>query len=136
MEILKVVAGIYIKDGLCLTSVRNDDQSHAGCYEFPGGKVKKNEFLLEALKRELEEELSVKINVNKLIFLCSYQVIRRKKTIDLSFFSLNSWYGKVQAKENQKLKWIKFNEINNFNMLSSNKRIIDFLNFFLNASKN
>lgn len=119
-----------------MISSRPHNKPFAGFYEFPGGKVKKNEFLLEALKRELEEELSVKINVNKLIFLYSYQVIRRKKTIDLSFFSLNSWYGKVQARENQKLKWIKFNEINNFNMLSSNKRIIDFLNFFLNASKN
>jgi len=108
----------------------------AGFYEFPGGKVKKNEFLIEALKRELKEELAVKINVKKLIFLHSYQVRRRGKIIDLNFFFCDSWYGKIEALESQKVKWIRFSEINNFKMLSSNKKIIDFLNFFLIFSNN
>ena len=75
----------------------------SGFYEFPGGKVKKNEFLLEALKRELMEELSLKINVNKLIFLCSNQLKKKKKKINLNFFSTNNWIGKVKALENKKL---------------------------------
>ena len=112
------------------------NKAFSGFYEFPGGKVKKNEFLTEALKRELKEELSVKINVNKLIFLYSYQVRRRGTMIDLNFFSSDSWQGKIEALENQKVKWIKFSEINNFKMLSSNKKIIAFLNFFLTASNN
>ena len=111
-------------------------KAFAGFYEFPGGKVEKNEFLTEALKRELKEELSVEINVNKLIFLYSYQVKRRGKIIDLNFFSLDSWYGSIKALENQKVKWIRFSEINNFKMLSSNKKIINFLNFFLIVSNN
>ena len=82
------------------------------------------------------EELSVRINVNKLIFLCSYQVIRKRKKIDLNFFSTNSWFGKIEALEKQKVKWIRFSEINDYKMLSSNKKIIDFLNCFLIASKN
>ncbi len=112
------------------------NKSFAGFYEFPGGKVKKNEFLLEALKRELTEELSLKININKLIFLCSYRVIRKKKKIDLNFFSVDSWYGKIEALEKQEVKWIRLSEINDFKMLSSNKKIINFLNCYLISSKN
>jgi len=115
---------------------RPRNKTFAGFFEFPGGKVKKNEFLMEALKRELLEELSVNINVNKLIFLCSYQVIRKKKKIELNFFSTSSWHGKIQALEKQKIKWIRFNEINDLKMLSSNKKIIDFLNYYLIFSKN
>ena len=115
---------------------RPSNKSFSGFYEFPGGKVKKNEFLTEALKRELFEELSVRINVNKLIFLFSYQVRRKRKIIYLNFFSTNCWHGKIQALEKQKIKWIKLSEINNFNMLSSNKKIIDLLKFFLISSKN
>ena len=112
------------------------NKAFGGFYEFPGGKVKKNEFLTEALKRELKEELSVKINVNNLIFLYSYHVRRKGKMIDLNFFSLDTWCGKIEALENQKVKWIRFSEINNFKMLSSNKKIINFLNFFLIVSNN
>ena len=76
---------------------RPSNKSFGGFYEFPGGKVKKNEFLSEALKRELMEELSVRINVNKLIFLCSYQITRKEKKIDLNFFSTNNWLGKIEG---------------------------------------
>ena len=115
---------------------RPNNKSFAGFYEFPGGKVKKNEFLLEALKRELMEELSLRINVNKIIFLCSYQITREKKKIDLNFFSTNNWFGKVKALEKQEVKWIRLCEVKDFKMLASNKKIIDFLNCSLIASKN
>ena len=115
---------------------RPSNKSFRGFYEFPGGKVKKNEFLSEALKRELMEELSVRINVNKLIFLCSYQITRGRKKIELNFFSTNNWIGKVKALEKQEIKWIKLCEFKDFKMLISNKKIINFLNYFLIASKN
>ena len=115
---------------------RPSNKSFGGFYEFPGGKVKKNEFLTEALKRELMEELSVIINVNRLIFLCSYQITRGRKKIDLNFFSTNNWIGKVKALEKQEVKWIKLCEFKDFKMLISNKKIIDFLNCFLISSKN
>ena len=115
---------------------RPSNKSFSGFYEFPGGKVKKNEFLTEALKRELMEELSVIINVNRLIFLCSYQITRGRKKIDLNFFSTNNWIGKVKALEKQEIKWIKLCEFKDFKMLISNKKIINFLNCFLIASKN
>ena len=114
-----------------MISSRPCNKSFAGFYEFPGGKVKKNEFLLEAVKREIMEELSVKVNINKLIFLCSYQVTRGKKKIDLNFFSTNTWFGKIKPLEKQEVKWITLGEVKCFKMLSSNKKIIDFLNFFL-----
>ena len=115
---------------------RPSKKPFAGFYEFPGGKVKKKELLIEALKRELKEELSIKINTNKLIFLFSYQVQRKREIINLNFFSSGSWYGKIEALENQKVKWIRLSEIKDFKMLSSNKKIINFLNFFLIASNN
>ena len=82
------------------------------------------------------EELSVRVNVNKLIFLCSYQITRGRKKIYLNFFSTNNWIGEVKALEKQEVKWIRLCEVKNFKMLTSNKKIIDFLKFFLISSKN
>ena len=37
------------------------------CWEFPGGKVEKNENFEQALKREIKEELNIIILINKKI---------------------------------------------------------------------
>ena len=58
-------------NGTSWTEVTNTPtgKEFAGWYEFPGGKVEKNEYLIESLKRELLEELSIKLNTKNMIFL-------------------------------------------------------------------
>ena len=73
------------------------------------------------------EELSIKININKLIFLKSYPVIRRKKKLILNFFLLVSWNGIIKPLENQEIRWIKLENIKDYKVLVSNKKIIDLL---------
>ena len=72
VRIIKVVACILKKKKRILISSRPKHKEFPGFYEFPGGKVKKTEFFLTALKRELLEELSIKIDLNKVIFLKNY----------------------------------------------------------------
>ncbi len=123
----KIVACILKKKNKILISSRPFPKSFYGFYEFPGGKVKKGEYNLEALKREICEELSVKLDLNKLIFIKSYFVKRKNEVLILNFFFTSSWSGKIQPLEKQKIRWIDFNKINSHRMLSSNKLIIKFL---------
>ena len=51
-----------------LISSRPKQKEFSNFYEFPGGKVEKNELFLIALQRELLEELHIKIQLNKVIF--------------------------------------------------------------------
>ena len=122
-----VVAAVIKCKGRFFIAQRNKDKDFSFKWEFPGGKVERNEFHLEALKRELLEELSIKININKLIFLKSYPVIRRKKKLILNFFLLNSWNGIIKPLENQEIRWIKLENIRDYKVLVSNKKIIDLL---------
>ncbi len=88
---------------------------------------------MEALKREIMEELSIQIDLSKLIFPSSYQIVRNKKKIDLNFFFLNTWVGKIKPVEKQKIKWIKLEESKNYKMLPSNKKILKLLNSFFSS---
>ena len=117
----------YKKKNKILISSRPQQKEFAGFFEFPGGKVKKNEFLLSALRRELLEELSIKIDLNKVIFLKNYLIRRNDKKIFINFFICEKWYGKMKPMERQHLKWTTIKKLCNENMLLSNRKIIKYL---------
>ncbi|MFN2538531.1 MAG: (deoxy)nucleoside triphosphate pyrophosphohydrolase [Mycobacteriales bacterium] len=56
---VSVVGAALLKDGRVLASRRTGPPHLAGYWEFPGGKVEEGESDLEALRRELAEELGV-----------------------------------------------------------------------------
>lgn len=60
-----VVVGAAVVDdaGFVLVGQRKEPRSAAGLWEFPGGKVEPGESLADALVRECDEELGIKINV-------------------------------------------------------------------------
>ena len=63
MNPFTVVAAIIKKDNLYLIVQRNKHKYLGLKWEFPGGKVESGETFEEALLREIEEELSIEINV-------------------------------------------------------------------------
>ena len=66
MNPLEVVCAVIVNhDGELLCCQRNSASSLAGKWEFPGGKIELNESAEEALKREIIEELEVRISILK-----------------------------------------------------------------------
>ncbi|MAI76757.1 MAG: hypothetical protein CBC25_06010 [Pelagibacteraceae bacterium TMED65] len=124
---LNVVACILKKNEKILISSRPQNKIFSGFFEFPGGKINPNEFVIEALKREIYEELGVMIDLRSIFFLKSYHVIQRKKKIRLIFFLCLNWFGEIFSKELQEFKWISPLSLNEFKMLKSNDKIINYL---------
>ena len=61
-ELLNVVIGIIIDtENKVLLNKRKKNTTLSGYWEFPGGKIKPNETLNQALSRELFEELGIKL---------------------------------------------------------------------------
>lgn len=58
-----VVGAVAVRDGRVFLARRPEGGRHAGLWEFPGGKVEPGETDVEALERELEEELQVRCAV-------------------------------------------------------------------------
>ena len=63
------MGGIIVDENKILVAQRSIQKEHPLKWEFPGGKIKVNENPIEALKREMKEELSV--DVKKYKFLIS-----------------------------------------------------------------
>ena len=125
-KVMDIVIGILLKNKRVLIASRPPLKIFSGYFEFPGGKVEKGEFPLEALYRELNEELKIKIELNKVIFFTNYQIQREKK-LNLIFFICDSWKEKIYANEKQNLHWVEISELLNFKILKSNYKVIKML---------
>jgi 8-oxo-dGTP diphosphatase len=66
---IKVVGAIIENEETeILCALRSPQMSLANMWEFPGGKVEKDEDIYTALKREIEEELSCKIETASRVY--------------------------------------------------------------------
>ena len=60
---LKVTCAIIVKRGKILVVQNGSDSDHPLKWEFPGGKINKNETVEECISREIREELEIEIKV-------------------------------------------------------------------------
>jgi 8-oxo-dGTP diphosphatase len=65
MAIIEVVCGIIFKGNKILLCRRKPDKFLGGYWEFPGGKVEIGEQEEDSLRRELQEELGMKVTVDR-----------------------------------------------------------------------
>ena len=103
-EMIHVVAGILFDvEGNFLLARRPTGKVYEGFWEFPGGKVEEKERASDALVRELEEELGV---VAKTFHPWITKTFRYPHAdVNIEFFKVTHWSGKVRSLENQKLYW-------------------------------
>lgn len=74
-----VLTGIirYNDEYLIVKRSKNDDFL-PGIWEFPGGNIEDEELILDALKREIHEEIGVTIDADKSILVHFYDTIKEK----------------------------------------------------------
>jgi 8-oxo-dGTP diphosphatase len=86
-----------------LLSQRLYGKPMAGYWEFPGGKVRQGELVLDALKRELMEELGIKVVSAKP--WCGIDYTYPHARVRLHFYIVRKWRGEVVSLEGNSLLW-------------------------------
>ena len=100
----EVAVGILVRpDGQFLLTSRPAGKVYEGYWEFPGGKLEAGESVVQALARELYEELGIVIDS---------AILWKEKTVDyphalvrLHFCKVFHWQGDLQMRENQQYSW-------------------------------
>lgn len=81
-----VAAGIVVERGKVLVSRRKKGTHLAGRWEFPGGKAEPGEDPRAALRRELEEELGIDVDVGEIADVTFHRYDEADKAVLLLFF--------------------------------------------------
>ncbi len=99
-----VAVGVLIdaEQRFLLTS-RPAGKVYAGHWEFPGGKLEPGETVLQALRRELHEELGITIGDARpwKVELMDYPHAR----VRLHFCKVHAWQGAIEMREGQQMAW-------------------------------
>tara|TARA_Y100000590_G_C15103789_1_gene782283 strand:- start:235 stop:612 length:378 start_codon:yes stop_codon:yes gene_type:complete len=125
MKPINVVAAIIKKNNLYLIAQRNKNKHLALKWEFPGGKVNRNEKFEEALLREIKEELNIKIKTHKKIAEERYK--DHKINIILHYYLCSHIDGNLKLNEHENIAWIKKKDFFRYDFAEGDGNIISLL---------
>ncbi|MEV0268853.1 (deoxy)nucleoside triphosphate pyrophosphohydrolase [Hamadaea sp. NPDC050747] len=124
-----IVGAAIIEDGRVLACERSDPPETAGRWEFPGGKVEPGEAEIDALVRECEEELGVRVEVGERVGgdvpMANGRSVLRVYTAVL----LDG--DRPQALEHAQLRWLAVDELGEVPWLPADAPIVAALPAFL-----
>ena len=124
MMAVEVVTGLLVRDGTVLMCERRTDKIYPLHWEFPGGKVEVGESLLQALQRELQEELKIHCHSAR-FFFDDVMTYSNGITYHVTFFVTSSFVGEPVNTEFNSIDWFNMNELRNILHLSGNSQIIE-----------
>jgi mutator protein MutT len=129
---IDVVAAIITNDeGKILITQRNLKKLQGGLWEFPGGKIEKDETREEAIIREIKEELTIDIKVDE--YLDEKIFNYPEKDINLIALKCSKINGDIKLTEHEDAKWVANKELDKFDFAPADMFIVEKLKGDKNA---
>ena len=126
-KVIEVVAAVIVKNDTILATQRGYGE-FKGKWEFPGGKLKDNESKIDALKREIKEELNADINVDKYLTTVEYDYPDFHLTMHTFICTLNNdiefVYHNDNELEHDNMVWLEEKDLDKLDWLPADIEII------------
>ena len=122
MKTIRVVAAVIRSEDKIFATARGYGE-FKGQWEFPGGKIEPEETPQEALVREIQEELDVKIEVGDLIDTIEYDYPSFHLSMDC--FWCNVIDGEITLKEAENARWLCKDELYSVDWLPADMELIE-----------
>jgi 8-oxo-dGTP diphosphatase len=124
-KIVHVAVGVIVREQEYFLTKRLDSAHQGGKWEFPGGKVEKDETVAQALHRELQEEIAIDI-------LSCYPLIEidhdyGDKKVRLDVYVVDNFQQEPVAQEGQQSGWFTLDELIKLDFPAANAAIVEAL---------
>lgn len=126
-EPIRVAVGVIWRDDLIFIAQRPDHLHQGGLWEFPGGKIQSGESAARALVRELEEEIGIQVHGEDAEYLFAIPWDYTDKQVMLETYLVNKFSGDPGGKEGQTVKWVRPEELGEYQFPEANARILSWI---------
>jgi len=117
-----VAVGVIHRHGRILIDKRLPKGLLGGLWEFPGGKVRPGEPLEAALRREVKEELDIKIEVGREIVVVNHTYTHFH--VEIHAFACRYVAGEPRCLACADFKWVRPGDLKRYAFPAANKKII------------
>jgi 8-oxo-dGTP diphosphatase len=124
MKQIEVVAAIIRKDDKIFATQRGYGD-WKDWWEFPGGKMEQGETPEEALVREIREELSTEISVDK--FLCTVEYDYPQFHLKMHCYLCSLLTEALYLNEHEAARWLTKDELNNVKWLPADIKVVEII---------
>lgn len=122
MQTRVAVGVIKNPQGQILIALRDDARHQGGLWEFSGGKIEADETAIQALQRELKEELGIAVQHATPLITINHQY--PDKALQLQVFTVDRFTGEAHSAENQPIQWVNPRDLTNYTFPAANHAII------------
>ena len=106
---------------------RLEHAHQGGKWEFPGGKVEKDETVAQALARELKEEIAIDVLTCMPLTMINHTYVEKSgadKQVCLDVFLVDNYIGEPTAQEGQGQGWFFLDDLKALDFPAANQAII------------
>lgn len=118
-----VVAALIMRDGKILICQRTKHQPMPLKWEFPGGKIEEGERPVEALVRELDEELGINATIGPEVARIEHKY-RTGTSVDLRFYLVTRFAGEVDNRIFRDLRWVAPEDLPSYDFLEADVPLV------------
>jgi 8-oxo-dGTP diphosphatase len=119
------VGVIFNKENKIFMALRPEDKLQGGLWEFPGGKVELGETIGQALRRELFEEVGIRVTKAEPLTQCDYHY--QEHHVYLDVWCVLEFKGEAHGREGQSVRWVTLEELKELSVLAANHPIVEAL---------
>lgn len=119
---LRVVAAVIERGAEILVSFRHPKGLRPSQWEFPGGKVERGETEVQALVREIREELGVESEVGALVrrHVHSYDEL----DVEIAFYRTRILSGEPQPLSMMEIRWVHRRDLGSLDFLEADRAFV------------
>ena len=122
-EMTRAAVAILLREKKILLCQRKRTSRYGLKWEFPGGKVEEGESLLDCLKREVMEELSIRIDEVDRTESSRYRYADGGE-FEVAFYFVSRFSGTPTNNVFEQIRWVTLAELKAMDILEGNKTIV------------